>query len=621
MADKVDLKPIEHLYLENLIGVDPDTKQPIDTAAITTVGHQAVAKVFEGTDVALTENGQLQMLVQGSDGKKQAISRPLHKEVAWLMMIKDADGAVGVETDAQGVKKLKIDSSKKDQNLDVDEVRYMFQAYFSKEEYEQLDPEAFLKGVDETIKKRWSIIFANMQKFDGDLNWKPTLDALDVYNDGRFMDDMRHANSVFNFSSLSKTVVNIGGFIPHNIGLKYAWGGKETWLPGDALAENSSKGRYADRKAAVAELRKVIEEGIKNREEWALTGNLDEAMKKLSSQHQEELTDEIPAQRIHKILTNPDEKKRAEELYNFAIGERPGFLGLAGGNTGGAFSGFPSSSWDNYFGWHRNTYFSRSVLAFLGNKQQLGNPTNDPKIAQENENIHRQAVETRKDILGDTGSFTNVVSVVLTNPLCGFGAWCEPTPYRTWGDEAKMDGVGRAIDFGVMMYTSFKGFQFLKEAWAYRRMAGMKGVWEVYKRESGFRPRFLGGKNGFRPIPANAMETAKTEAAAKLVSKGDEVPKGWLGKKWGGFKDKLFGGVKLSPAAQKRINATGHTGGKFIGALTDYVIVPLAVAKPVDEAFQAYYNPFETQHELELAPYPDILKPDPSVAAPAAPKK
>ena len=105
---------------------------------------------------------------------------------------------------------------------------------------------------------------ANMERFDGDLNWKPTLDALETYNEGRLLDDVRHANSVIPLHGLTKPVLNIVGFIPHNLGGGRLWGGHDTWLPADRLAEKLPGRRAVDHEARERLLRaatEVIQEG------------------------------------------------------------------------------------------------------------------------------------------------------------------------------------------------------------------------------------------------------------------------------------------------------------------------------------------------------------------------
>src|SRR6185369_12843920 len=93
---------------------------------------------------------------------------------------------------------------------------------------------------------------------------------------------------------------------------------------------------------------------------------------------------------------------------------------------------------------------------------------------------------------------------------------CERTKFRSWGDEARMDMIGRAVDFGLVMYSSYKGFQFLKEAWSLRRLAGLRGTEEipgvtrVWSKNFSLRPKWMGGR-GFKPLPIEDIKAARMD--------------------------------------------------------------------------------------------------------------
>lgn len=613
MTDKVSLKPIQNLYIENILG------------ATDVVGHQMVAELFQGTDTYLDAKGNLQVMVD-----KQTTTRTLEQEAAWVYNIKGAD-------------------SNGDGFLDLKETRALIDATFSKEEAGKINEEQFLTGIEQTIQRRWARLALNMQKFEGDLNFKPTLDALDTYNDGIYIDEVRQAHSVFPLNGLGKTVGNIFTFPVYNTVFRATGNAQENWMLMDDVAEAGAFKDYYRRKQAMADLREVIQEGLfpkdldekgnpkkdekgnflhKAPEQWALDGKLSEALTKLKEKNPESysiLSTMIPAQTIHNILTIEDPKERANKLFEFAKGERPGFAGYFGGNATGSIAPWKDSEykswWKNYTGRHNNIYFARSVFAFLGNKSATGDVTFD-------ENMKSSANLERKDMLGDGGSFANVSAGVLTNVVCGLGTWCETTPFRAWGDEARMDRVGRVIDIGIMAFTTYKGLQFWKEAWAFRRLKGLRGVGAVYAENASFKilpgmqripwlgPRFFA--KGFKPIPVDAMRKAKEGAQTALAEAGAEAPKPtWFGRKMGVLKDKLFGNLpKLDEGnLKKALNAAQHGGGKFIAKLTDGVII-VGVTGYVDSKMEAYYNPFEARHELELDPYPDITKPDPLLTQP-----
>ncbi len=590
---KVDLKPIENLYLENIIDADK------------VLGAPVVQELFSGTDLYFVkETGELQTVVNG-DIKKRSITA----EADWIRAIKEGD--------ANG-----------DLELTIEETRKMIAAVYPEAEAAKIDPEAFLKGIQTTMDTRWIRLAKNMQQFQGDLAFKPTLDALEVYNYGIFLDDSRQARSVFPINGLTKTGTNILMF-PTNIGRLFTKDRgllpilskdsyPDTWMLGDRLAENSAEGRYDGRKAALLELRTVIKKRIQENQAWAFEGNLDEAMKQLSEGAREVLSGPIPAKTIHGILMIQDDKQRGEALKSFATGERPSFLGYFGGNSAGSI--LPWNDWDvknfwNYTGRHNNVYFARTVLAFLGTKFASGDE-------EYNERLHQESNAIRKDIMGDEGGFTNVISVVGTNVFCGFGAWCETTPYRSWGDEAEMDGLGRTINAGLAIYGTRWGIGAFKEAWGLRRLTGVRGVWQVWKAEGGLLPSWLGGTSkwvggkGFRPIPRQAFKEARIAEEARLAEAGADVAqlkKGLVGKALGAIKNKLFGKLPPLPAGmQKSLEKAGQHGGKFMNKLVDGVII-LYVTQNLDKKFEAYYNPFKTDHEWDGDPYPNVLKPDPQL--------
>jgi len=47
-----------------------------------------------------------------------------------------------------------------------------------------------------------------------------------------------------------------------------------------------------------------------------------------------------------------------------------------------------------------------------------------------------------------------------------------------------------------------------------------------------------------------------------------------------------------------------------------YGSVMLYITQNVDKSFEAKYNPYETDHELEVDPFPDPTKPDPLLYMP-----
>jgi len=580
MTDNVNLKPIEHLYLENLMG------------AQEVLGEETVTKLFEGTDLYYDPKaGTLKSVV---DGKITAMT--LDQEASRLRLIRKAD-------------------TNGDLILTPDEAKALIEKSFPKGEAEKISVDDFMKNTDTLIKKRYAILEKNMEVWKGNLAFKPTLDALEVYNFGIYLDDVRQADSVIPLNALHKTAGNVVSFLPVNLARFFTKGRgpvpllphgsvPDNWLPIDAWAEHTATGRYHERSAALAKLKQITEEAVKKGESWALDGNFDEALKHLDSDERDLLTDDIPGKKIHDIINIEDDKQRYTALKEFATGERPGFLGYFGGNA----TGWGERNWFNYTGRHNNIFFARSVMSFLGSKAA----TSDPDF---NNQLHSDANAIRKDILGEGGGFTNTISWGITGllHLVSFGK-IEQTPWREWSDEAEMDGLGRAIDAGIMIYTSAQGLKSWKEMWALRRVGGIKEVWSVMRNEGKW----------YRPFTREAWAARRLELEAEIARTGEELRKpGWFGRKLAGFKDKLFGKLPpvdevLNPAQLKLLKGAGKSGSWLMSKLTDGAII-LYITQKVDSGFAAHYNPYETDHEVDLDPMPNPLKPDPMLYS--APKK
>jgi hypothetical protein len=741
--DKIDLKPIENLHLEHIIPLllleDPKEAEKSGNQKAAKKSDSAypalgapeesaklVAPLFEGTDLFVDpKTCELKTIVDG-----KTVNRPILNEIQYVYAIQTAD-------------------TNGDKALDLNEIAQLLAENFPGQD---IKPQQFLDALKPLIQVRWARLAANMTKLSGDLNFKPTLDALDVYNEGLYVDEERLALSVMPLNGLTKTAGNALSFIPYNVGRLVTWNhlshkpherrygpvgeenwtfkakkkeeksqdkkdasakddkkndkkekveatdkekkGEETgtsWLLFDDLALDSAKAHYEERTAALQDLKNIIEEALspyeyepgengaakrndkgeivlkkekenlkpKTPETWALEGNLAKALeilKKRNPDSHEILSTMIPAQKLHDILTKtyvavdpkatPDQQKKAaredqkqmaEALYEFAVAERPEqWTGYFGGNTTGG------KSWCNYTGRYNNLYFARSVLASLLSKFRSGQE-GDPEAAaidaeiQKKATAQRQAMGSGMDVSTE-GSFANVISSGVTHAICWTGgglSWasgkvgwkwetCEPTPLRPWGDEARMDRLGRAADIGLSLYGSYKTIQFTRHFWAYKSMRGLwqhtrgPGALKVWWRELGIRPRWLWGKNGgwtgLKFFPANKMKEAREAAAVDNATNPikDAAPKGYWGKKAVKFKDWALG-----PIPDEAANALGKLGkgvGKGIKATESFAInyvLPVFPAAGIDASMKAYYNPFENNSELELQAYPDITKIDP----------
>ncbi len=563
-VERVKLTPLHSIQFENLTELEP---------------HE-IAKKLEGSDLVLnTETKRLESQV---DGRVQ--SKSFLEEAAWVRLLRGADG-------------------NKDEYLDLQEARDLIQQSFPAAEVSQIDPQGFLDAVAKLVERRYAPIAGNFQEWRAELAFKPTLDALEAYNHGIRIEEIRQADSVFNLRALHKTAGNILLFIPNNLirrpffGLTGQSKADESALILDDVAKASAKERYEARAEAIAALREVISAGQERGEVWALEGNLSAALSELEKTDETKATKlkvQLIALEIDRIVRLEDPKERYEALLSFAQAERPSFLGYGGGNSEDAHV------W-NYTGGRNNLYFARSLLGFLESKAISEDAGFDDAL-------RTSSVEIQNEMLGDGGGFGNLASVGLTNLLCLGGLSCEPTPYREWGDEAEMDAVGRSLDIGLTVYSSHKGLQAFKEMWQLRRHTGIRGVARVWWENKKIIP----------PLPTKAWHAARLNierdlADASRTAGKDLSRQGWVIQGVGWLKDKLFGKLPpLDPAMQRALHSAHQTGGKFMRRLTDGVII-LLITQYADAKNAAYFNPFEKAKELDVDPWPDPTAPDPAL--------
>ncbi|MCE9625122.1 MAG: hypothetical protein K8R69_06690 [Deltaproteobacteria bacterium] len=591
--EKVDIKALDSLYLENLIALDPDQ----------------AAKLLQGTDLLLEKSqdpytgetyGELKRII---DGKGATESRSFEEEKAWIDTLRKAD-------------------STPDKELDLAEAKALLSSGLSEEQAKGVDPQKFLESVEALMAKRYRPLAANMIDFKAELGFKRTLDVLDQYNYGILIDEVRQAHSVFSLNSLTKTGVNIAAFIPY--GIQRIWG-EAPVLQGDAMAEEAAKSNYETRQAAIQELRTVIETGVDQGEAWALEGQLQEAMAQLDPETAALLENQLAVSTLDEILKLPDRKEAYERLLSFAAQERPGFLGFGGGNTS---SGWFSSFW-NYTGRRNNLYIAKTFFHFLGTKAGTEDPASD-------EALHQEARSAYLDMIGDGGGYNNLFAVGLTNVLCLGGAICETTPYRRWSDEDEMQAVGRAVDGALVLSGGAKGFATLSDAFAVGRLKGMGEVVRIWWGEGSLLGRLNPlGKAGWirKLVPFGIWKEGRVAAekeAAEFAKLGDELSKskGRFGKfiegVSGSLKEKLFKGIPpLSAEQSAMLKKVGETGGKGMDKLTKGVIL-LGILQGVDDKLGASFNPFEyhlkdLDREADFEAYPDPTLPDPTLTPASAP--
>ena len=572
---KVNVESLDSLYLENLFQMDPNE----------------AGKRFSGSDLVLdTKTGSLSKTAKdGTVGEATSIEQ----EAAWVQTIREAD-------------------ANKDKFLDEDEVKKMLGA-LPADQASAIDPSKFLDSVQKLMENRYNPLSKNMKGWKAELAFRPTLDALDLYNQGLLNEGFRHANATIAFNGLTKTFANVGGFISYPV---RRIGGKTEVLWGDQKAMASAKKDFETRKEALGKLRAEIEKGVAAGESWAIEGKLGEAMKKLDAKTVALLNDQMAATQIHEILTTPDAKERNQKMMEFAKKERPGFLGFGTGNT---HEGWFNDVW-NYSGHRHNLFFGRTTLRFLGTKAHSGDAATDDAM-------HKDARVTLADMNGDQlAGFNNLASVGLTNLVCVGGKLCTPTEYRDWSDEASMDGLGRGIDGAIMVFGGNRFLTRLGEAGKLARARGIYGaegsvaqVWKTAMGESKFN-LLAGGKWGEAALAAEkeaetlglAGKTAKDGRFWKLLDRWDGVKTSM--KEW------IFRGVPLSAEQKALLEKGGKMTGKGLDKLTKGVVL-WGIAGYADSKISPPFNPFEhglkdMSREAEFERYPDPTKPDPTLSAP-----
>ncbi|MCE9626242.1 MAG: hypothetical protein K8R69_12465 [Deltaproteobacteria bacterium] len=586
-VDKVDIRPLDTLYLENLMGLEP----------------AQVGGFLKGSDLAIdTKTGELQRLLAGG----QTESRSLDEEISWVQLIREAD-------------------TNGDKFLDATEVQKIFGANLAPDQAKGLDPQKFLDSIDELMRRRYGPISANVKSWQAKSVFGPTLDALKLYNQGIRVDEVSLAHRTLSFNAVGKTATNALFFIPsavHNI-----WGDSPL-LMGDAAAESSAERKFQTREEAVQKLETVINQGLRDNEAWALEGKLDEALLKLDSGTRDILNTELCASMLHRILTLPDAKERYSALLSFAEGERPnsgllGIFGYGGGNSHMA-GGWWESLW-NLTGRRNNLFFAKTIFRFLAAKAA----TQDPNFDQ---SLDQQSRAAYSDMLGDGGGYMNMASVGLTNVLCLGGLACEPTQYRDWSDEARMDGLGRGIDGALMVWGGSKAFTMFEEGNRLRGLKGTREVFKIWRREGSLVTRTAEGASRFRPFPVGAWREAANAAAkeAEIIGQDGKALAGGKGRfaraldrvtsplsrakaaagEW------LFKGLPaLSPRQLSMLKTAAQVPGKGLGKLVKGVMI-LGIVQYGDSKLSPAFNPFEygmkdLDREASFDAYPDLTKPDP----------
>ncbi|MCE9626241.1 MAG: hypothetical protein K8R69_12460 [Deltaproteobacteria bacterium] len=445
-VDKVDIQALDTLYLENLLGMDVNE----------------VAKRFTGSDLVVdTKTGE----IKTTDGKTVTT---LEQEAAWVKTIHDAN-------------------TNGDKFLDVAEVKKLLG---TTDQTAAIDPQKFLDSINSLMKGRYEPLSKSMKGWKAELAFKPTLDALDLYNKGIYSEGIRHANATLDANALlTKTPVNILGFIPGLV--RRTWSNKPV-LMGDQAAMTTAKNNYNERTAALGKLNEVIAKGVAANESWAIEGKMDEALKKLDPKTAALLNDQLATTQLHTIITIEDPKDRYQKMTDFAKKDRPGFLGFGTGNTSAGW--FNTDDLWNLSGHRYNTFFSRTVLRFLATKAASGDAASDDAL-------HKDARVTLSDMNGDGGGFNNLAAAAMAeskfNILAG----------GKWG-EAALAAEKEAETLGLAGKSANNGrFYRLLDKWD--AATGRFKEWI------------------FKGVPLSAEQKAMAESMGKMGSKGmDKLTRG-----------------------------------------------------------------------------------------------
>jgi len=579
-VDKVDIRPLDTLYFENLIGVNP----------------AQTATLLRGSDLVLdAKSGEMKRLLAGG----QTEARSLEEEKAWVDLIRGAD-------------------TNGDKQIDLAEAKNLLTSNLPTEQASTVDPQQFLDSINELMLHRYGPISANFKAEQARNAFGPTMDAIRLYNRGIHVDEVSLAHRTIALNGIGKTATNTVFFIPSLV--RNIWSDSPL-LVGDAVAEGAAEKKFWQREAAISSLQSVIDDGLRKNEPWALEGNLDEAMKRVDSGTRDILNDELCTTRLHNILTLEDKKERYSQLLAFANGERPGFLGMGGGNshiTGGWWESF----W-NLTGRRNNLFFAKTIFRFLAVKAASGDEGFD-------NNLDQQSRMAFSDMLGDGGGYANIAAVGLTNVLCLGGTVCEPTHYRDWSDEAKLDGLGRGIDGALMVWGARKAFNIFGEANRLRSFKGVREVFRVWRNEGSIFTPAEEGASRFRPFPLSAWTEGANKAALEAEQLGLDTEKAGTPGRFkkalnavtsplSSLKNWAFKGLPQLTAGQaaalKSAAGVAKTGGnKLVRA-----VLILGIVQYNDDKFNAAFNPFEygmtdLDREANFDPYPDLTKPDPTLS-------
>jgi len=545
----VNIQSLDTVFPENLMGFKP----------------QEIAKRLAGTKFQLYQN-EGKVFLRSQTGESVSLENLIN--FAW--QIRDLD-------------------KNKDKYFDLKETQAFFDEYKIPS---STDPQEFLKNLHNLVEGFFNPMAKNMEVWKSELSFTTLFGELRSFNKGLYSAESHRAHGENPLSS--KALTNIV-FFP---GSTAAWGlqkltlmdepevryldvvsgGAKTEAPfflGDQMAQERTFTRYEERKIAIDNFETLVQEGLKNQEDWAMNFTWEGALAKLTEAHPEAveiLTEELALKKHWGIAASKNPTERYQKILELAKGERHGFLGYGGGAA-------KDYNWFNWTGNTNNYTYARSALQFLGTKAW------DPKNEEASAQLQKESNAILEDMLGNGGNTNNAIHA----GLCKVNPWCDSVQYKPWSDETAGEFPGRLAFWATVFYGTNK---FIKV-----RRAGGKFLLESPAAEAGMltKVKYYGGNTLLMPFHAlNRTLDGAMWVSGKVFSK---IP--------------LVG--RLGPAAKEAAKNSKMPAGAQAGLKSVFVDWFLASAA-VYHLDQAVYDPpnvNDYDQELDLEAWPDPTLPDP----------
>lgn len=446
-----------------------------------------LAKQLEGSD--LYYDPETVTFAELKDGKTQAVD--IIKEATFVRELARAD-------------------ADQDGTLTEAEVQDMLVKYLGAEESSQYDVKKFLGEIEGLMANRYRPIAKNMEAYRSQLKWKPTLDAIKAYNHGLMLEDIRQSQAFLHPNGWSKSMLNIPGFVVAGTQNSFLKGislftdvNENSYLPMLPFDEvaflNAVEGKN-ERDTALLHLERALSEGHKQGLDWYQDLNLSGLLDYMANKNEEFaesariLQEELPLEKLHDILRQEDPEQIWEDLLTFAAQERPQFMGaFGGGNTNkSVWGGAEEAAWYNLggllddknfnrlLGNRHNLYFANSVFSMMVAARLTDNDDFNAQLRDE-------AMDQRKDMMGDGGGFANLIwsTLIFSHER------------KDWSDVNALDGVGQVFNALFWFWQGPKVYQGLKDLGALRHtlnphaLVGLAAKW--LRNSKPWKLNFFGG--------------------------------------------------------------------------------------------------------------------------------